>query len=98
MSSQRLSMDDAPVELNLQQVKDITKKILGIGNIHHIHLWAMSSTENALTAHVVVGNNASNEVNGKIKENLKHQLLHMNIQHVTLELEYGNEECDEIKC
>ena len=33
-----------------------------------------------------------------IKEELKHQLLHQNIHHITLETETKNSRCDEVDC
>ena len=95
--SLRLSLDGVPAELNLQQVKDAAKKIKGILDIHHIHLWGMSTTENALTAHIVVDAKSSLQDVEKIKHDFKHQLEHMNIRHVTLEVESSEEICEEFK-
>ena len=94
--SLRLSLDGVPAEMNLQQVKDAAKKITGIHEIHHIHLWGMSTTENALTAHIVINENISLAESEKIKHKLKHELQHLNIQHITLEIETKN--CDEKDC
>jgi cobalt-zinc-cadmium efflux system protein len=92
--SLRLSLDGVPADMNLQEVKQAAKKISGILDIHHIHLWGMSTTENALTAHIVIDANSSLADAEKIKHDLKHRLEHMNIQHVTLEIESNNETCD----
>jgi len=93
--SLRLSLDGVPADMNLQEVKDAAKKISGILDIHHVHLWGMSTTENALTAHIVIDANASLEDAEKIKHDFKHELKHMNIQHVTLEIESSDEKCEE---
>ena len=95
--SLRLSLDGVPVDMNLQQVKDAAKKIKGIINIHHIHLWGMSTTENALTAHIVIDAKTSFADAQKIKHDFKHRLAHMNIQHVTLEIESSDENCEDLK-
>ena len=94
--SLRLSLDGVPAEMNLQQIKDTAKKINGVKEIHHIHLWGMSTTENALTAHVVIDEKNSLSDAEKIKQELKHELEHLNIQHITLEIETKN--CDEKDC
>jgi len=80
--------------LNLQEVKNAAATIKGIQEIHHIHLWAMSTTENALTAHIVIDANASMDKVEKIKHDLKHSLEHMNIQHITLEFESSDKNCE----
>jgi cobalt-zinc-cadmium efflux system protein len=49
-----LSMDAVPREINLKQVGDYLKSIQGVKEVHDLHIWAMSTTENALTAHLVI--------------------------------------------
>ena len=73
-------------------------KVKGINDIHHIHIWALSTNENALTGHLVVAKNA--DMNGieKIKHNVKHELEHLNINHATLEIEVENVQCEEPDC
>ncbi len=93
--SLRLSLDGVPADMNLTQVKEAAASIKGIKEIHHIHLWGMSTTENALTAHIVIDARSSLEDAENIKHNFKHALEHMNIQHVTLEIESSNKNCED---
>ena len=37
-------------------------------------------------------------MNKKLKENIKHELLHLNIQHATLETERGSAPCKDEDC
>ncbi len=92
--SLRLSLDGVPADMNLQEVKKAAAKIKGIQEIHHIHLWGMSTTENALTAHIVIDANTTLDNAEKIKHDFKHALEHMNIQHVTLEIESSDKNCE----
>ena len=39
--------------IDLRAVKSAIEKISGVQDFHHIHIWALSTTENALTGHVV---------------------------------------------
>lgn len=96
--SLRLSMDGVPKEIDLEEIKSKASSIKGIKNIHHIHVWAMSTTENAMTAHIVIDEKTGNEEILNIKNNLKHTLQHMDIQHVTIETEFGNDECRKVEC
>ena len=73
-------------------------KVTGVKDFHHVHIWAISTTENALTAHLVLPVETSLEEEKKIKSNLKHELLHKNIQHITLETERENEHCEATVC
>jgi cobalt-zinc-cadmium efflux system protein len=92
--SLRLSLDGVPADMNLQEVKKAAAKIKGIQEIHHIHLWGMSTTENALTAHIVIDAKSTLDDAEKIKHDFKHALEHMNIQHVTLEIESSDKNCE----
>lgn len=83
----RLSLDGVPKNVDVEKIKEEVSKTKGVINIHHIHVWAMSTTQNALTAHVVVDNNFSAAELEKLKGELKHKLEHLNIHHATLETE-----------
>jgi len=96
--SLRLSLDGVPENIYLTELKAMALKIDGIKDFHHIHVWAISTTENALTAHIVLQQNISLEQEQQIKNELKHQFEHKNIHHITLETERENEHCDNEKC
>ncbi|MDD5360706.1 MAG: cation diffusion facilitator family transporter [Ignavibacteria bacterium] len=93
-----LSNDAVPKGIDLEKVKESVMQVDGIADIHHMHVWAISTTENALTMHILLKD--SNELfnTEKIKNNVKHILLHLNIQHTTLELEIPGEDCAEPDC
>ena len=87
IESLRLSMDGVPLKININEIKNIGLKIAGVIDFHHIHVWAISTTENALTGHLVLSAAITLEEEHSIKLDLKHQLEHQNIQHCTLETE-----------
>lgn len=91
--SLRLSLDGVPEDIHVKDIKTTALKITGVKDLHHIHVWAISTTENALTAHLVLQQQITIEEENKIKQELKHQLQHQNIQHITLETERENELC-----
>jgi cobalt-zinc-cadmium efflux system protein len=82
----------------MDKVKESVMETEGIAGIHHLHVWAMSTTENALTMHLLLKNRNELFNSEKIKNNVKHKLLHLNIQHTTLELEIPGEDCSEPDC
>ncbi len=96
--SLRLSLDGVPDNVNIQKVKEEILKTNGVKDFHHIHIWAISTTQNALTGHLVVSETLTNLEIAKIKDKLKHQLDHLNIQHTTLETEFENEKCEQAGC
>src|ERR1700742_179539 len=52
--SLRLEMDGVPKEMDLAKIRTELMKAKGVTDVHHIHVWALSTTENALTAHLVI--------------------------------------------
>jgi cobalt-zinc-cadmium efflux system protein len=93
-----LSLDGVPENVDIQKIKQEIVGIKGVKNIHHIHAWAISTTENAFTAHLVIENGLTNAEIHHLKEKIKHELEHFNIHHSTLETEYENDGCDEPNC
>lgn len=88
--SLRLSLDGVPKDIDLEQIKKAAMKLDGVEDIHHIHVWAMSTTENAMTAHMVITKPEKEE---KIKSAFRHSMEHLNIQHLTIETERTEEDC-----
>lgn len=95
--SLRLSLDAVPQGIDLRAVQAAIQKLSGVKDFHHIHIWALSTTENALTGHVVLKPEIGIETQEKIKREIKHQLLHYNIQHVTLETETEALSCEPMR-
>ena len=96
--SLRLSLDGVPDNVNIQKVKETILKTNGVNESHHLHIWAISTTQNAMTAHLVVSESLTNIEIANLKDQLKHQLEHLNIHHTTLETEFENEKCKQAEC
>jgi len=96
--SLRLSLDGVPEGIELTKIKTVISKMKGVKDFHHIHIWAISTTENALTAHLVVDRNSDMAAVEALKHQIKHELLHQNVQHATLEIETENAPCEEPDC
>ncbi len=96
--SLRLSLDGIPVDVDVQKVEAALLNITGVMSLHHLHIWAMSTTENAMTVHVVVSKQLSDlEVMG-LKKEIKHVLEHQSVHHSTLEIESENFVCEQSFC
>ena len=98
MDSMKLSLDGVPNDVDIEKIKQTALKITGIKSIHHLHVWAISTTENAMTAHIVLSNDISIETEQQIKHELKHELEHQHIHHITIETERENYICEGENC
>lgn len=95
--SLRLSMDGVPENIDIEKVKEAILKVEDVCELHHLHVWAISTTQNALTTHLRVKETATMPEIEVIKKKVKHALEHLNINHATLEIEVQdcNEDCVE---
>lgn len=86
--SMTLTLDGVPRGIDPKKVKQTMLDQKGVIGVHHLHIWALSTTENALTAHVVVDDLAEEK---EIKHAVKDALAAVGVQHATLELEKSGE-------
>ena len=78
-------MEGVPASLDLPEVGLAMARTPGVGSVHDLHIWALSSGTVMLSAHIVIKDMARwQEVLGALKE-----LLHdrYNIEHITLQPE-----------
>ncbi len=94
----RLSVDAVPPEIDISEIKDIITNHKNIVEAHHIHIWALSTTENALTAHITVDESLNFDEKMLLVKNLKHELMHHQIQHSTIEIETESSDCLQKDC
>ncbi len=88
--SLRLSLDGVPGGIDIAEIERKMEAVPGVRAVHHIHVWAISTTENALTAHVVLDSLSRME---EVKHALKELLGRSGIPHATLEFESVTERC-----
>ena len=85
----KMTIDAVPSGIELQQIKKVILNVNHVQRVGHVHVWPLSTTENALTAHVVVNDQLNFEERLQVIKNIKHELQHHNIHHSTIELEKG---------
>jgi cobalt-zinc-cadmium efflux system protein len=91
--SVKLSLDAVPENVDPVQVKAYFEKLEGVREVHDLHIWGMSTTENALTVHLVMPQNLQGDhFLEKISKDLKTKF---NIHHPTIQIETG---ADGVSC
>lgn len=87
-----LILDGVPHGIDIEHLKQEIAGMKNVKGIHQLHIRALSTTENALTAHIVVKDISSQD---KTKVEIKHFLNHHQIHHSTLEFESTESICTE---
>ncbi|NCS89313.1 MAG: cation transporter [Ignavibacteria bacterium CG_4_8_14_3_um_filter_37_9] len=91
-----LSMDAVPDKINVPKVKQYLTSLPTVKDIHDLHIWGMSTTETALTAHLVVEKfPADNQLVETINTKLHDEF---GIEHPTIQLELKSETNNCEKC
>ena len=93
--SLRMSTDAVPEGFDTELITKNMEAQEGVLNVHHMHIWPISTTETALTAHVVIPDASMLE---EVTDRLKDYLDGIGIHHSTLELETKSSHCHDHDC
>lgn len=93
--SLRLSLDAVPESIDIDEIEKDIIAIHGVSGIHHIHIWALGTSENAITVHVAVDKVAESE---RIKTDIRNLLKKHGIAHATIETEPKDYVCNDDHC
>ena len=88
--SVNLALDAVPRGIELADVRDYLATLEGVSEVHDLHIWAMSTNETALTAHLVRPGGHDDAFLHQVCEGLSHRFK---IHHATLQVEASSEAC-----
>lgn len=86
--SLRLSVDAIPEGIDPDAVTAYLRELPGVAEVHDLHIWALSTTETAMTAHLVMREGRPGD-NGLIARACRELHDEFEIVHATLQLEHG---------
>ncbi|WP_031434561.1 cation diffusion facilitator family transporter [Methylomarinum vadi] len=97
--SMSMAIDSVPKDIDLTAIKDYFTGLDHVDQFHDLHVWPLSTTEVALSVHLVMTDNAlQNGLLAKIQQDLHDRF---DIEHSTIQMEHPNdEECilDKQRC
>ncbi|MFW6257578.1 MAG: cation diffusion facilitator family transporter [Prolixibacteraceae bacterium] len=85
--SVNLALDAVPKGINLEDVRKFIENKKGVESVHDLHIWAMSTTQVALTAHLVMPSGHDNNFLRNLNKELETKF---NIVHTTFQVELQN--------
>lgn len=80
-------MEGTPSNIKTADIICIFQEAEGVEEIHDLHIWSITSGQNALSCHIVVDGSLTVEDSQKILQDLEHKLFHLGIGHMTVQLE-----------
>ncbi|WP_431471014.1 cation diffusion facilitator family transporter [Sphingosinithalassobacter sp. LHW66-3] len=83
-----MALQAVPRNIDADAVADALLALPGVARLHDLHIWPMSTTEAALTAHLVMPEGHPGDA---FLADLQHRLAHdFGIDHTTVQIELGN--------
>ncbi len=86
--SVKLALDAVPEGVEPLAVRTYLAERPGVNQVHDLHIWGMSTTETALTAHLVIP--AGHPGDAFLAQTCKELHDHFGIEHATLQIELGD--------
>jgi len=88
-----LFLQRVPHEINIDDVETRLLALEPVDSIHHTHVWSLDGEHHVLTTHVVVNHDTTREAILALKKDLQEYAHQINIEHVTVEVEFDEEDC-----
>ena len=79
-----LALDAVPKHIELEKVHDFLTAQEGVEDVHDLHVWAMSTTQVALTAHLIMPSGYNDNFIVNLQDKLRHKFK---IEHTTFQIE-----------
>lgn len=80
-------MEGTPENIELDDVIDTIENVPGIEGIHDLHVWSITSGQNALSCHAVVDSSLHIGESQKLLRTIEEKLEQKGIGHVTIQME-----------
>ena len=89
IDSVNLALDAVPENINILEVREYLEKLPEVTGVHDLHIWALGTTEPALTVHLSTQTQTDVSFIAGIRQQL-HDRFH--IEHTTVQVEYGSQD------
>lgn len=86
--SLNLALDAVPEGIDVDSIKDYLSGLPTCVEVHDLHIWGMSTTEAALTAHIVMAQSVCDDA--LLAQTAKELHEKFGIEHTTLQVEFGD--------
>jgi cobalt-zinc-cadmium efflux system protein len=86
-----LAVDAVPKHIDPAEVREYLGKLPGVASVHDLHIWAMSTSDVALTAHLIRNRDFDNRSQAGVQKEVQKRF---GITHVTIQWERADEPCE----
>ncbi len=86
----RMSLAGVPRDIDVEEVLEALSEFPGVETVHDLHIWPMSTSETAMTAHLVIpSGHPGKDFLANVQKSMKDRFA---IHHMTIQIELEDEE------
>ena len=86
IDSVNLALDAVPENINIEEVREYLANLPEVSGVHDLHIWALSTSEAAMTVHLATHNQTDVSFIRAIQDHLHERFR---IEHATIQVEFG---------
>ncbi|MCI4669906.1 MAG: cation diffusion facilitator family transporter [Bacteroidia bacterium] len=94
----KILLQAVPGDKDITELKRQIQQIPEIANVHDIHLWTLDGEKDIFTVHVKLDQVVDFQKQAAVKATIRQILAEQHIEHVTIEVESEEEDCEQIDC
>lgn len=88
-----LFLQAVPETIDIPKIEQELRELHHVKDIHHTHIWSLDGERHVLSTHVVIDEDATKETAIDVKCRVREIVHQMDLEHVTVEIEYAGETC-----
>lgn len=86
-------LEAVPEGVDFEEVKQKIESLPGIVSTHHTHIWSLDGEQHALSTHIVVEESLDKREIINIKRQIQDLVDELNLEHLTIQVDYHDEPC-----
>ena len=88
-----LFLHAVPEDMDPERISQNIQALPGVDSTHHLHAWSLEGESHVLSMHVVVDKSAQQTEVIDLRKKIRQLLKGEDLEHVTIEIEYGPNDC-----
>jgi len=96
--SGHILMEGAPAHIGVEAVREQLLSLSGVEDVHDLHIWSITPSHPMITAHIQVAADQPCSHNSLLEQARELLKKEFNIEHSTLQVEYGPEDLRCVNC
>lgn len=94
----RILLQGVPGNLSIRAIEAEIAAEAGVESVHHTHIWSLEGQRHLLSTHIVVSDDIKREELMAVKARVRELMRNRGIEHVTIEVDFASEDCENKTC